>query len=413
MEKMKKFFGILTMLTLVFTAFSCSENDDPEETKTDISKLVEGTFSGWSAGSCAYFSDYGVENTQVQLTANGDGTVNVAYTSQTWGNTTIQNVAVTQTTTGYSLSGSGKYSMSMGSNSSEYDCNLSGTISSDKQTYTLTFSLPSVMGGLNITFQNGTAPLSKMVAGSYSGWSVGNCAYFQNYGAEASSVSVTANEDGTVNVAFSSDTWGGTTIENVAVASSADGYTLSGSGKYTMGMGGSGSASAYDCNLTATISSDLSTYSFNFELPAVMGGLTISFQNGSVPAALALAGTYSGWSAGSSAYFSGYGAENTSVKITANEDGTMSVAYTSETWGNVTIDGVEATQAEDGSYSLSGTGTFSMGMPGSTAKDYDCELTGTISADKQTYTINFKLPAVMGGLTIVFQNGTAPETSEE
>ena len=410
MEKMKKIFGMLAMLTLVFTAFSCSEDDDP----APAWESAVGEYTGWTSGVCAYFSQ-ATDNEKVTLTKATDGTLTVTLASNTWGTSTFTGVTTTESSSAIALSGTGTATLGMpGSGSANtYDATLSGTISTDKQTVNIVVTYPAVMGGTTITFQLGSAPVAQLVAGSYSGWSAGSSAYFTDYGIENSSVKITANEDGTVNVALTSGTWGNTTIENVTAAKASDGsFTLNGAGTFSMGMPG-GTSKDYDCNVTGTISSDLETYTINFQLPSVMGGLSIVFQNGSAPVGKLIAGTYSGWSAGSSAYFTDYGAENTSVKITANEDGTVCVAYTSETWGNVTIDNVAATQAEDGSYTLAGTGTFSMGMPGSTAKDYDCELTGTISSDLETYTIKFTLPAVMNGLVITFQNGTAPETSEE
>lgn len=413
MKKTKNFLSTLMLLMLAFTTFSCSNEDDPEVPQTPAWESVVGEYTGWTNGVCAYFSQ-ATDNEKVTLAKATDGTLTVTVTSNTWGTSTFSGVEASESGSNISLSGTGTATLGMpGSGSaSTYDATLSGTISKDKQTANIVVAYPAVMGGTTITFQLGSAPVSQLLAGSYSGWSAGSSAYFSDYGIENSSVKITANEDGTVNVALTSGTWGNTTIENVAATKATDGsYTLEGSGKFSMGMAG-GAAKDYDCNVTGTISNDKETYTINFTLPSVMGGLTIVFQNGTAPVAKMVAGSYSGWSAGSSNYFTNYGAENTSVKITANEDGTVNVAYTSETWGNVTIENVTVEQAEDGSFTLAGKGTFTMGMAGSAAKDYDCELTGTISSDKETYTIDFKLPAVMGGLTITFQNGTAPESGE-
>lgn len=51
--------------------------------------------------------------------------------------------------------------MSMGTNAKEYDCTLSGTLSADKTTYSVTFNLPAVMGGLTIAFAEGEAPAAE------------------------------------------------------------------------------------------------------------------------------------------------------------------------------------------------------------------------------------------------------------
>lgn len=254
-------------------------------------------------------------------------------------------------------------------------------------------------------------PAAQVVAGSYSGYSSTAFAYSSTplvYDGE--SVAVTANSDGTVNVVLTSTTWGTSTISNATVTSNGSAYTLAGSGSTAI-TGHSGSASTYECTLAGTISADKSTYNLAFTLPSLMGGTTITFINGEAPAGQLLQGSYSGWSSFSSAYFSGMNYDGQTVKLTANEDGTVKVSYTSDDLGSSEIDGV--TVEKDGeNYKIAGTGTFSMGMNGSNPKDYDCELSGTISADKQTYSIAFSLPSVMGGSTITFQNGSAPATEE-
>lgn len=61
---------------------------------------------------------------------------------------------------------------------------------------------------------------------------------------------------------------------------------------------------------------------------------------------------------------------------------------------------------KDGVYMLSGNGQTQMGMGGNVST-YDCSFTASIrsidDADMQ-----FSVPAVMGGLTLVFKTGTAP-----
>jgi hypothetical protein len=102
--------------------------------------------------------------------------------------------------------------------------------------------------------------------------------YFQDMITTDQTITITANEDGTVNV-----TYGDNTISNVEVKVSAEGvYTLSGAGVYAMSM--SGAPTNYDCTLAGTISKDKSKVEFALTLPAVMGGTTITFRNGDAPA---------------------------------------------------------------------------------------------------------------------------------
>lgn len=53
-----------------------------------------------------------------------------------------------------------------------------------------------------------------------------------------------------------------------------------------------------------------------------------------------------------------------------------------------------------------------MGMGGGPATDYDFTVSGSTNAAKDDYSIVFKVPAVMGGLTITLLPETAPATEE-
>ena len=70
-------------------------------------------------------------------------------------------------------------------------------------------------------------------------------------------------------------------MEKATLTGSDGEYTLSGSGKVEMGMGGS--TQQYDFTLTGTCNAAKDAYSFAFSLPAVMGGLTITLLPGTAP----------------------------------------------------------------------------------------------------------------------------------
>ena len=90
-------------------------------------------------------------------------------------------------------------------------------------------------------------------AGSYDGYTLASCSYFQNMISADETVVITENTDGTASVSFTSATWGAFTITDAQASVSGDLCTLSGSGQTQMGMGGS--TSAYDCTFTAEIKS--------------------------------------------------------------------------------------------------------------------------------------------------------------
>lgn len=409
----KKSIKYLFMVAAVAIGFqSCSSDDDDEKTvEKTPAELVAGTYSGYSTGVSTYFSGMVGTDESVTLTPNTDGTVNVAYTSSTWGNTTLSNITVAKSGTDYALSGSGKYSMGHAGSSKEYDCTVSGTISADKATYSIAFSLPSVMGGLTITFQNGEPTVAQILNGtSFEGYSLGNATYFTNMLGQDETVAITGNEDGTVNIAYTSSTWGTGTFSNLTATKDGSNYVVSGSGKLTMSA--HGSSKDYDAEVSATISSDKSTIAMTVTLPSVMGGTTLSFVNGEPTAAMILAGSYSGTNTMVMTYMpNGIDYADQTTTITANEDGTINITSkftstedgTTTEMGNITLNNVTVTEDGD-NYTFSVTGaTYNMGMSG-TLSEYACDVTGTISKDKSTFSIVYSLPAVMGGTTITFHN---------
>lgn len=104
------------------------------------------------------------------------------------------------------------------------------------------------------------------------------------------------------------------------------------------------------------------------------------------------------------------------VVITDNGNGTVKVIITSQQWGTGTIN--SATVTLNGSnYTLdSGKDNENDKMivpsmkPGGSPSEWALTLNGTISKDKKTYELLFKMP-LMGGTELTFKNGTAPSSS--
>jgi len=402
MTKLKKAVQYLLMLTCICGVFSCS---DDENTTTPSKNDITGTYTGYHVMASAYFSGmYGINDT-VSVTVNNDGTATVVFNNDSW-ETTLTNVIVTAEENGYKLSGSGKMSMAgMSGQKADYDCTLEGTISKDKSSCNLVFTLPSVMKGTTITFTNGEVPAASYIADSYTGYHEMSSQYFSGMYGINDTINITANDDGTATVVFNNDSWE-TTLTNVTVALESDEYKLSGSGKMSM-AGMSGKIADYDCTFEGTISKDKSSCNLVFTLPSVMGGTTIAFTNGELPAAKYIAGSYDGWVKMVMAYApDGINYDGQSITITANEDGTVNVVYSSTDLGDATISNVAVTKDGD-SYKLEGEGTMLMGMS-EKKSEYACQLSGTISADKETYSIVLTLPSVMQGTTITFTNGDIP-----
>lgn len=244
-------------------------------------------------------------------------------------------------------------------------------------------------------------------AGSYNGYTLASCNYFQNMISADETVVITENTDGTATVSFTSATWGTFTITDAQASISGNVCSLSGSGQTQMGMGGS--TSAYDCTFTAEIKSQTDAR-MEFSIPAVMGGMTLTFQTGDAPADLLLAGTYEGYTDADCAMFQDRYTDGESVKLTANGDGSVKVVFESASWGTFTVESATATK-EGEEYVFTGSGSVAMGM-GESTSNYDFTLSGRTNAAKDDFSIAFNVPAVMGGLTITLLPGTAPATEE-
>lgn len=244
-------------------------------------------------------------------------------------------------------------------------------------------------------------------AGNYDGYTLASCNYFQNMISPDETVVITKNTDGSASVSFTSATWGTFTITDAQASISGNVCSLSGSGQTQMGMGGS--TSAYDCTFTAEIKSQTDAR-MEFSIPAVMGGMTLTFQTGDAPADLLLAGTYEGYTDADCAMFQDRYTDGESVKLTANGDGSVKVIFESASWGTFTVESATATK-EGEEYVFTGSGSVAMGM-GESTSNYDFTLSGRTNAAKDDFSIAFNVPAVMGGLTITLLPGTAPTTEE-
>lgn len=244
-------------------------------------------------------------------------------------------------------------------------------------------------------------------AGSYNGYTLASCNYFQNMISADETVVITENTDGSASVSFTSATWGTFTITDAQASISGNVCSLSGNGQTQMGMGGS--TSVYDCTFTAEIKSQTDAR-MEFSIPAVMGGMTLTFQTGDAPADLLLAGTYEGYTDADCAMFQDRYTDGESVKLTANGDGSVKVVFESASWGTFTVESATATK-EGEEYVFTGSGSVAMGM-GESTSNYDFTLSGRTNAAKDDFSIAFNVPAVMGGLTITLLPGTAPTTEE-
>ena len=115
------------------------------------------------------------------------------------------------------------------------------------------------------------------VTGTYSGWSKAEFQYSpEPMVSENQTLTITSTGEETVSVSYKSDTWGTFTVTGAQVTGNGGVFSISGEGVTLMGME-AGSEQEYACTFTGTVDSDMTDYSFVFDVPAVMGGLKITF----------------------------------------------------------------------------------------------------------------------------------------
>lgn len=256
-------------------ATACSNNED-----LPISTDYVGTYEGYTLADCAYFQNSCAADETVCITENTDGSANVTFVSDSWGEFSIPNAQISSNDGVCTITGKGQTKMGMDGNTSSYECTYTAIINS-KEDAKMQFKVSGVMGGLTIDFFTGEAPSDLLLAGTYKGYTDADCAYFQDQYTNDESLKMTSNGDGTLAIVFESDSWGTFNVTNAVVTKSDDGYKLTGEGFVAMGMGDN--KKDYPFTMTGTSNAAKDNYSIAFNVPAVMGGLTITLLPGRAP----------------------------------------------------------------------------------------------------------------------------------
>ena len=208
--------------------------------------------------------------------------------------------------------------------------------------------------------------LAKEIAGAYKGYSVGACNMFSDYLlGDESTATITANEDGTINLVYKSGS-GDFTLNNLKLSSNK---SFSGSGEVAMSMGGS-TGGSYDYTLEGSVDgSKVLSLKANVDIPVPMGKMEIDFIQGETPVGYYIKDTYKYQT-------------NLSLKVQGGEVGSttdcqVKIENPTGSTVNVTISGF------NGSYSLS-LGAFEADTQKTTGEALainGTSLNGTINAD--------------------------------
>ncbi len=238
------------------------------------------------------------------------------------------------------------------------------------------------------------------VAGSYDCWASMSSKYFSDNISLDQKISVTKLTENTVSVNYTSATLGTFTIPEATVDKTSTSYVVTGAGVTEMGH--DGNVNSYNCTLTANFTADAVT--FTFDIPSVMGGTKVILTQGELPKdqyCHLVAGSYTGIFTASSDYFAGMVDEaESTVTVKADASGTVTITCASETWGNITVAGMDVTRSGN-TFSFAGQGTNEMpGMNGGAVREYACNATCSVDVATGNNDFSFVMPAVMGGLTL-------------
>lgn len=186
-----------------------AEEEEEEEEAPNEGELIH-EFSGWLNVSCRYFQDsYYGEGAVVRVYRKEDGTFSCLFHDKTWGDGRFD-ITVERG----QINGTGALVMPAqhGGEAKSYEATMSGPMTK------ITISVPTVMGGTNITWNYGSR-----VGGTFTGTNNVNVGGEYNYSAENVAQTVTVNADGSVNLTVSSYNLTGTVMGDLTLGQ----YTIS------------------------------------------------------------------------------------------------------------------------------------------------------------------------------------------
>lgn len=206
--------GLVIVAALMFVA--CEKE---EGTTVSASKEVAGSYTGYSLAKFQYSPQPMVTDGEtVVLQETADGTVSVSYTSSKWGEFSVPAAKASGSDGIYVVMGEGTVVMGMSEDSKkEYQCSLNGTVNKTDGKSGFVFSVPAVMGGLNIEFYTGDMPSAYALAGTYNGvlkMEVGG----KEVGSVDDSQFTIKNTDGKIALTLKGFGFGGMQLEDIKVS---------------------------------------------------------------------------------------------------------------------------------------------------------------------------------------------------
>ena len=214
---------------------------------------------------------------------------------------------------------------------------------------------------------------------------------------DESTATITANEDGTINLVYKSGS-GDFTLNNLKLSSNK---SFSGSGEVAMSMGGS-TGGSYDYTLEGSVDgSKVLSLKANVDIPVPMGKMEIDFIQGETPVGYYIKDTYKYQTNLSLKVQGGEVGSTTDCQVKIENPTGSTVNVTISGFNNAggsmsnfekfTVTGVNVTKANNGSYSLS-LGAFEADTQKTTGEALainGTSLNGTINADGTPLLVSF------------------------
>jgi hypothetical protein len=152
---MKKFALLIAALAVLA---SCDK-----KTVENSFAAITGIYEGYTDANSGMFAHYPTDNEIFAITDNGNGTLNLLFTSQVWGIYDTKGVEPVEAAGTYTINGSGTATITMpnSSRSTEAQYELIATIKS-KTDATIVITMPGLMKvgdrGTVVTFYTGAMP---------------------------------------------------------------------------------------------------------------------------------------------------------------------------------------------------------------------------------------------------------------
>ena len=146
-----KIRNLFILMFVAFCAVSCGSDDDE---KVSDASVVAGSYVGSSSATFKYVTTPMVTTDDtLTIKATADNTLDITYRSSTWGTMKLTNALVARNNTTYTITGNGTIMMEMnGSKPKNYECTFSALMTCEEKNTKYVITIPSVMGGLVITF---------------------------------------------------------------------------------------------------------------------------------------------------------------------------------------------------------------------------------------------------------------------